>query len=164
LDKLSSSVGCRSPPISFVFELLQNETEDIKMSNNHEKKHVLRVNGELHSVDDETYLYYYKSKRRMKYLIESDLVHGKVSYHDLDTDEISGEEMIPDFQAESIEDSIIQEMMIEKLNKSIEMLSEDERWLIDELFYQAKSEGEIGGDLGITQQAISKRIEKFFIN
>lgn len=60
------------------------------------KKYVLRVGGRFVNVNRDCYKLFYKARRREKYLLESDELHGKVSYHALDTEDYSGEEIIRD--------------------------------------------------------------------
>jgi RNA polymerase sigma factor (sigma-70 family) len=124
------------------------------MSNN--KNYVIRVENKLVSVDKDIYLYYYKAKRQEKYYEEKDLAHGVVSYDAMDTNEIIGEEMIPD-TSESVEDVIITKLIIEKLYKCLEMLTVDELWLIKNLFYKEMTERQIADSLGCSQPLIHRR-------
>jgi len=107
-------------------------------------------------VDNDTYFNYYKSKRQEKYLEEKDLSHGVVSYDAIDSDEMCGEEMIPD-TSENVEDVIATKLMIEKLYECLEMLNVDELWLIINLFYKGKTERQLAANLRCTQPIIHKR-------
>ena len=125
------------------------------MSNN--KDYFVRIENKLVSVDRDTYFTYYKAKRQERYHEERDLANRVVSYDALDTDEIIGEEMIYDLEATSVEDIIVQKIMIEKLKHCLEKLSEDEQWLILELFYHGKSERTLSDETGIPQKTINNR-------
>lgn len=50
--------------------------------------------------------------------------------------------------------------MLDMLNAAIEELSDDERYLIDAIFYQNKSERKIASELGISQPAVHKRRDR----
>lgn len=45
----------------------------------------------------------------------------------------------------------------EDLKHALARLPENDRWLLDQIFWHRKSESELGRSLGVTQQAISKR-------
>ena len=50
--------------------------------------------------------------------------------------------------------------MLEMLLAALAELTDDERSLIDSLFYQEKSEREIAGEIGISSIAVHKRKHK----
>ncbi len=52
---------------------------------------------------------------------EKDIRNGKVLYSDLDTDELLGEDMIPDMTSERVEDSAIYSILREKLHQYLEL-------------------------------------------
>lgn len=56
------------------------------------------------------------------------------SCHALDTDELNGKETIPD-PAVDVEEQAIQSVMMECLHNVLTLLSEDERWLVDKLYF-----------------------------
>ena len=61
---------------------------------------------------------------------------------------------------ESVEDSVIKNMLIEKLNHCIDQLPESERLLIQNLYFHGKTQGELAKEIGITQQSVSSREKK----
>lgn len=77
-----------------------------------ERKYRLRVEGHLVEVTKDVYLTYYRVERHTKTLDEKDVRNGKVSYSDLDTEETLGEEMVPDPNAESVEDKAVGNILI----------------------------------------------------
>lgn len=123
-----------------------------------EKKYI-RINDELVEVDNKIYMTFYKMKRREKYLIESDLKHGKVSYNALDSSEYTGESIIID-KDQNIEEEIINKIMIEKLKKSLEELSEDEITIIKQIFYCNKSERQVASEMSIPRKTLSYKKQK----
>ena len=72
-----------------------------------ERKYRIRVDGILVDVSKEVYRAYYSIERHTRTLDEKDIRNGKVLYSDLDTDELLGEDMIPDMTSERVEDSAI---------------------------------------------------------
>jgi DNA-directed RNA polymerase sigma subunit (sigma70/sigma32) len=84
-----------------------------------------------------------------------------VLYSALDTDELNGEEMLPDVTAVSIEDAVITKMLIEQLRRYLPLLPVDERSLIDALFFSNNGEGmserEYAAISGIPRKTIAYR-------
>ena len=72
-----------------------------------QKKYYIHVPGALVEVSEDVYFAYYQEKRRGRTLREKDERNGAVSYDGLDTPELSGQEMIPDRDAVSVEDAAI---------------------------------------------------------
>ncbi len=82
-----------------------------------ERKYRIRVDGILVDVSKEVYRAYYSIERHTRTLDEKDIRNGKVLYSDLDTDELLGEDMIPDMTSERVEDSAIYSILREKLHQ-----------------------------------------------
>lgn len=87
-----------------------------------ERKYRIRVDGILVDVSKEVYHAYYSIERHTRTLDEKDTRNGKVLYSDLDTDELLGEEMLPDRNAERVEDSAICSILCEELHYQLAML------------------------------------------
>jgi len=117
------------------------------------KKRSLWINGRPVPVTEQVYKAYYKMDRREKYLEESDVEHGKVNYHALDTDTQSGEEILAD-NSRNVEDEAILRIFVDKLIRCMAELTEEERFLIDELYYKRKSEVELAKETGIPRTTI----------
>ena len=122
-----------------------------------EKKYMIMVNGKLVEVSCEIYCEYYRMARRDRYLEERDQIHGKTLYSNLDTAEILGEEMIPDQSAASTEDVAIAHILSEKLHRCLDMLPEDDRQLIDALYFYDENERDYAKKLGLSQRGENKR-------
>ena len=120
----------------------------------------IKINGELINVSEEIYLTYYRMRSRERYLDQKDIRNGKVLYSNLDTDETTGEEGIPDLDAESVEDVAVRKMMADKLHKCLDLLPGNDRELLIELYFNEKSEVQLSKELGILQQTISYRKQK----
>ena len=126
------------------------------------KEHFIRVSGKRVPVSEKIYRTYYKMYRRERYLVERDERYGKVLYNDLSTEEMSGEEMIPDKDAERVEDIVINKIMSEKLRECLKLLSEAEQKIIDALINKEYSEREWSAISGIPRKTIAFRREKLY--
>jgi len=121
------------------------------------KEYVIRIQGQLVAVSEEIYKSYYSMKNHEEYLEKKDLLCGKVLYSDLDTEDIQGEDAIPDLLTPSVEDIIETALMIEKLRECIKVLSVAEQELIKDLYFQEKSQAQLARETGIKQQTYSYR-------
>ena len=125
------------------------------------KQYVIKLDGKLIPVSEEVYLEYYRSDRHARYLEEKDARHGVVHYSDMDTDELNGEDMIPDLNAEQPEDKAVHKILLERLRACLDLLTDDERGLVDALFFSNNGDGMSERDhakiSGIPQQTINYR-------
>jgi len=132
------------------------------------QKFYLRTGNRLIPVSEEVYYEYYRMARRERYLEERDTEKGLTFYNALDTDEILGEDMIPDTFAESVERLAFQRVFTEKLRDAMEILSEDEKNFIHLIYFSNFGEGvsqrEAAKMLGISQPAVKKRHDKIIAN
>lgn len=62
----------------------------------------------------------------------------------------------------SPEDMTIYTEDINKLKKALTFLSEEQRWLIDRVFYDGSSQADMARELGVSKQAINCRLEIIF--
>ena len=107
------------------------------------------------AVSKEVYTAYYHCRDREKYLdelaqknnisLEASIEKGIQLEYALASEE------------ESIEYSIILKEMIAKMLECLTLLADNEKQLIDALYFKGKSEYQIAAQLGITQQAVHKR-------
>ena len=110
------------------------------------KQYYICVPGAKVEVTREVYLTYHRMARQARYQDEKDARHGKVLYSDLDADGLLGEEMIPDQDSASVEESAITAVLCEKLRWSIAQLPVLEQELIHALYFE-----------GLTERQLSKR-------
>ena len=143
-----------------------SETEENNMS---KKDFYIKINGELINVSEEVYLTYYRMESRARYLDKKDVRNGKILFSNLDTDEMAGEDGLPDLDSESVEDAAIRSVMVDKLYECMNLLSEYERELLIEIYFHEKSEVQLAKELGVLQQTISykklkilKKLQKMF--
>jgi RNA polymerase sigma factor (sigma-70 family) len=120
-------------------------------------KYRIRLDGRVIEVTREIYSDYYRMSRRERYLEERDLVHGKTLYSDLDTEDTTGEDMLPDRDAASVEDTVIKRVMAARLRTCLSLLTESELALIVMRYYEDRSQNEIAAELGISQSNICRK-------
>ena len=124
------------------------------------RKYRIRVDGILVDVSEEVYHAYYSMERHTRTLDEKDIRNGQVLYSDLDTDELLGEEMLPNRNAEQVEDSAICRVLREKLHHQLAMLSAQDMELIQALYFECLTEREYAQRIGISQKGVNKRRQK----
>ncbi len=60
-------------------------------------------------------------------------------------------------EMESVEETVLRRLQYAQLHKAISLLSDDERELIDRLFFQGQTEREAAAEMGIYHNAVHKR-------
>ncbi len=125
-----------------------------------EKKYYIRVPEALVEVSKDVYLAYHQEERRSRTVTEKDQRNGLAFYDELDTGDLTGQEMIPDRNVVSVEDIAITNVMLDKLRLCLPLLSKSDQELIYALFYCGLSEREYAEILGISQKAVNKRRHK----
>lgn len=121
------------------------------------KKYYIHVPGALVEVSEDVYFAYYQEKRRGRTLREKDERNGAVSYDGLDTPELTGQEMIPDHDAVSVEDAAIANILRDRLHRCLALLDEPDRQLIQALYFEGLSERKYAKRVGIPQRTINDR-------
>jgi len=121
------------------------------------KEYYIRVKGQRITVPEETFREIRKMNRRERYLEERDKAYLRVLYSDLDTDERLGDEIISDICVESVEQMIINKIMVENLTKCLESLSDAEREIIEALYYTGMTERRYSEESKIPQQTINSQ-------
>jgi RNA polymerase sigma factor (sigma-70 family) len=119
------------------------------------KEFKIRVKNEIVAVSEEVYTVYYKMGRRERY-IEEVSIKKNLSYNQLIEQNypVEGNSQNPQCP---IEDMIIEKIMFEKLLSALEELTDQERWLIDELFFQGKSERELADLMMLPRTTLQSR-------
>lgn len=142
--------------VEITFEELQRREKENK---GYKDKYFLPLHGMLMEVTKEGYSIYYKERRREKYIVEREKKNGVFSYDALTTDEFNGEDILIDkeFDIEHIIELLI---MVEKLKNAIESLTEDEKILIRQHFYEHKSQVELSRLNKVNQSNISRKLKR----
>lgn len=124
----------------------------------HERKYTLVVQKKRIAVSKEVYMAYYHCRDREKYLDELAETNN-ISFEACNEKGIQVEYLLVSAQ-ESIEDRIIMKEMIAKMLRCLTLLEENERMLINELFFKGKSERQLSAETGIPQKTINDRKRK----
>ncbi len=122
-----------------------------------EKKYFIRVRNELVSVTKEVYIANNSAKRQIRTQKNRDKRYGLLSIQAFDTETVSGEEMIADQLAESVEEQVVARVMSAKLHSCLALLKPEERDLITAIFFNGKSERALSKETGVPQKTINDR-------
>lgn len=121
------------------------------------KKYHIRSSQTSIEVTQEVHCAYHSVERHLRTLDDKDRRNGKISYDNLDTEDLLGEEMIPDRDAVSVEDAAIALVMHQQLHQALQLLSESEQELIHALYFQELSERKLSQRTGIHYMTIHSR-------
>lgn len=122
------------------------------------KEFKIRINNELITVDEEIYITYYKMGRRERYL-EEVAVKKNLSYNQLLDQDYPIESKMCN-QQHLPEDIIIKKIMLEKMIIALNMLTVNERMIINQLFFEGKSIRELSLDLNIPKSTLHEQKKK----
>jgi RNA polymerase sigma factor (sigma-70 family) len=130
-----------------------NEKEERE---NAEKRYYIPVDGKYYETTKEVYEVYYQMDRRERYLEERDLNKGVINFCDIDNGHYSAEEILSDKDTD-IEEEVINSVLIKTVLEAIMTLDEEEKWLIQELFFCGKSQRQLSKETGIPLMTITNR-------
>jgi RNA polymerase sigma factor (sigma-70 family) len=119
-------------------------------------KRFIPLHGMLMEVTEADYRSFYRDAERQKYLRKEADRAGEVSYNALDTDEMSGEDIIPETSPppdEQVEDKLLVEDMLSCFGR----LDEADRRLLAAIYFNGKSERELARLLGIPRMTLNYR-------
>jgi len=123
-----------------------------------DKEYFIELNGRQIPVGKEVYDAFkrpaWKERKRSQVRAEKEL--SLEAFADAGFEIPSGEALVD----EIVEDKLLLDM----LSKALSELTEEERVLIDELFFNDKSEREIAREIGVSQPAIHKRRNRILEN
>ena len=117
------------------------------------KQYHIKLNGELIPVTEEVYRAYQQPKWREKKQAEV-CAQKEVS---LDAMLETGYSGHLDSRQALVDEIVADKLLLDELLKALAELNEDERFLIDELFYKEKTEREIADSSNISHQAVHKK-------
>lgn len=118
----------------------------------YKNKYFIPIQGMLLEVSERDYTWHYKVIERNKYLKKLDIVHSLISMDNMDNGEI-----INSAKTEDIAVGIEREIMTNRLIESLSELTDDERDLIEEIYYNGLTERDLAAKYGISQAAVNKR-------
>ena len=121
-------------------------------------KKFIYISNTKFEVSEDFYKEYYREKEHSRYLRREERKVTIVSYENLGVD-LSAEDIIMDIDV-NVEETVINKIMIERLNEIIRTLNEEELYLLDKLIYNEESRREVGRQLSISHTTVSKRLGK----
>lgn len=62
----------------------------------------------------------------------------------------------------NVEEKLFEKYDIEQLSKAIKTLTEDQKWLIEQVFFNGRKQTEIAAELGIDPVAVWNRLQKIY--
>lgn len=62
----------------------------------------------------------------------------------------------------NIEENLLEKCDIEQLSEEIKALTEDQKWLIEQVFFYGRKQSEVAAELGIDPTAIRNRLQKIY--
>ena len=122
-------------------------------------KRKIMINGIVFEVTEEGYKKYKEYERerlRNKYLRKLDKENGLASLEYLVA--LGGKGAVEPY--DMIEEEVIKKLMLERMAIALDRLTKDELYLIKQIYLLNVSQEELGKQLHITQQAISKKLKK----
>lgn len=131
------------------------------MNNNKNRSGSLRdrfqipVDGKLYETSEEVYKVYYKMGRRERYLEERSL-KNELSFDALLNAEYPVEEKIR-LKARDTEEIVITRVLIEEVMSCVKGLSDDEKSIIEELYFNEVSEVVLAKNIGIARTTLQSR-------
>jgi len=146
--------GCRSPPFFCLKNSQSKEMEDFKMK----KEFYLYVNGQKVKVSEEIYKVYWREREHEKYLEQVDRKNHLLFFSSLDHDG----HYVDNIVDESVDVAKIVEtqMMIESLRYAISKLNDEERDIIERLYFNDETLRSVAKLKSITHPALMKRRNK----
>lgn len=132
------------------------------------KNFYLDIEGQLIEVSEEVYHEYKRAEEKEQYFMKrlkkghfiADSDNQKVTY--IPSREQSYDKLLElnwefSAQGESVEDTVLNSYLLEKLNIALHTLTDNERILINELFYLEKSEREVCAALNMAKTTLHHR-------
>lgn len=122
------------------------------------KKYTIVVKRQRVEVSEAVYRAYHKEREAERY--QNKLIcQNELSLERFHEDGVNIDYLIVRVQPDIV-DKLIHQEQLEALWIALQSLPEDERSLIDEIFFNDKKEEDLAAELLVTQQAISKRKKK----
>ena len=117
------------------------------------------IQGCLLEVVREQYTEFYRDKERWRYLKKLDTKNSLLSLEGFTDSEGNVLDFIVD-EAVDVSETVIHEVMVDRLKAALPLLSDGEQALIQAIFFDGLSEREVGLRLGLTQSIVNKRKAK----
>lgn len=128
------------------------------------EQYIIRVKGKLVEVTPEVYYAFYRMKRRELGQAEKKKDNQVYLYSDLDTEDMLAVENFTDKNAPSVEETVIDNDMRERLHCALDMLPKGERELLKAIYFYEKTEASYGKEAGLSQSGVSNLRKKALQN
>ncbi len=121
------------------------------------KEYYIYVQGKQVSVSHEIYCAYYEEYDHERYLDK----RGKK--REISYDLLYEQGNLINFvglSPEPLDCQMVEKECLEQLYKALKQLDDEERWLIEKLYFSEYAEKDVAANLGVSRQAINKRKHK----
>lgn len=125
-----------------------------------DRTYYIRVNGKSVPVSRKIYKTYHKMGRRERYLEEADEDKNVMSYNALDNNDRTGEEIISETDVDSVADSAISSLMIDKLRSVVSSLPMEDQELLRLLYWEGLSHSQIAVKMNMPKSSVTWRLDK----
>jgi len=132
-------------------------------------KYYAKIDGELHEISEEVFREMHNSYRRsLEKKVETKNEKGEVierKPREVSFTEQYGEnaqsvmDAIPDSSVD-VENEVVERMEHQEVHKIISKLEPEEKLIIYSVFFEGKTQDEVGRIMGISQPAVHQRLEK----
>ncbi len=150
-DRNDTSKGYTQVSQEYVKKYIESFTEG--------RAYFINLGHSVMETDEASYKAFYRDAARNKYLEKLDNQHGMVSLNAIDSDELDGVGVVVD-TSEPLDEKIMRKMMIEKLPEAISILNDEEKELIQQIYFNHISEREISRRTGTPLTSVNNRKKK----
>jgi len=149
---------CRSPPF-FVQNHIKTQTKR-NGGNYMPKEYFLYVNGQKVKVSEQIYKVYWQEREHEKYLEQVDKKNHLLFFSSIDHDGHFVENIVD--ERVDIEKLVETQMMIEALRDAMAKLNDEERDIIERIYFNEESIRSVAKSKSISHPALVKKREKIF--
>ena len=149
-DKNNTSAG--------YIQITEDELQAYK-KNSEGKVYLINLGHSIMEVDEVAYHDFYKEENREDYRQKLAIKNNVVSMESLVSGEFNECNLVAD-TSEPLDEKVMRKMMIEKLPEAIANLSDEEKELIKQIYFNHISERDLGRIMGVPRTTISYRKEK----
>ncbi len=122
------------------------------------KKYTIIVKKQRVEVSEAVYRAYHQEREAERY--QRKLIYqNELSMEKFQEDGVNADYLIVRVQPDIV-DRLIQQEQLQALRLALQLLSMEERSLIEELFFNEKSESQIAKSIGVNQSTVSRRLAK----
>lgn len=123
------------------------------------KPHFINLGYAIMETDEEGYYSFYHEKNRYENVDKASRRAGLMSLNAIDSDELDGVGMVVD-TSEPFEEKVLRKLMTDKLPEALKILSDDEREIIQKLYFEHISERVLAADYGVARMTLCYRRDK----